>query len=178
MERVLRSTVAAGLAVVSLGLWTSTSAATPPDHQILELDETHVIAETPCGFPIQEHVHGTERVSFHFDRDGNMTRLRMHGSNLRISLTNMDNGKTVESVVAGTTHVELADDGTDTVRITGLHGHLVVPGDGVVEQDSGMVLLASMGPGDPDPTVEQLAGRFDGEPGPFPELCAVLGDDS
>ena len=178
MERIRRSTVATMLAVVTLGSWTSTSAATPPDHHTLELHETHVIAETPCGFPIQEHIHGTERVSVHYDGDGNMARLRVHGSNLRIVLTNMDNGKTVESVLAGTTHVEFGDDDTDTVRITGLHGHLVVPGDGVVEQESGMVLLASMGPGDPDPTVEQLAGRFDGQPGPFPELCAVLGDEA
>lgn len=178
MKRILRSAVSALLVIVTVGLWTSASSATAPIHHTVDLDETHVMAETPCGFPIQEHVHGTERISFHFDRDGDMTRMRIHGSNLRVSLTNLENGKTVESVLAGTTHVEFGDDGTDTVRITGLHGHLVVPGRGVVEQDSGMVLLASMGPGDPDPTVEQLSGRFDGEPGPFPELCEVLGDGS
>lgn len=83
MKWILRRAVSAVLAIVILGLWTNTSGATPPHHMRVELDETHVVTETPCGFPIQEHLHGTERVSFHFDRDGNMTRVRIHGSDHR-----------------------------------------------------------------------------------------------
>lgn len=144
-----------------------------PLHHTIELDRRQVFA-SPCGFPIEEHLTGTERITVHFDAEGHPVRARFGGSNIRLAFTNLDNGKSVESVLASTAHVRYEETGASTIRISGLHGHLVVPGQGVVEQESGLVLLVRVSPSDP-PTVEQLSGRFDGQPGPFPELCDVLG---
>jgi hypothetical protein len=59
-----------------------------------------------------------------------------------------------------------------TVAVTGLGGHLIVPGQGVVAQDSGRFVLFFEGPDDEEPDVLFEGGRADG--GPFPALCEVL----
>lgn len=148
-------------------------AASQPLHETFHLDETRIF-ESPCGFPIEEHLFGTERISLHFDSNGDVTRGRFSGSNLRLRFMRLDTGSSVETPLNSTAHVVWEADGAQRVRITGLHGHLVVPGQGVVEQESGLVLVVDLGSDDGAPTVEQVSGRFDGPPGPFPELCDAL----
>ena len=64
------------------------------------------------------------------------------------------------------------DTGSATVTLTGLSGHLIVPGQGVVAQDSGRIVLFFEDPEDQEPDVLFESGRLDG--GPFPALCDIL----
>ena len=90
--------------------------------------------------------------------------------------TNLDTGKSAESNGSATARVVLGGgtDGRDSVKITGLQGHVAAPGSGSAAQDSGQLVIEAFGPNDEDPIFVSAHGLVEGMGGPFPEMCELL----
>ena len=150
------------------------AGAIPPSHSTVPIDETFVepaAPDGPCAFPVEIHFVAELQLTRYFDRDGNEIRTltRLSGASATFSA----NGKSISDRQNQIEHVRI-DPGTGslTITLTGLAGHLVVPGRGVVAQDSGRLVLFFEGPDDAVPDVLFQGGRHDG--GPFPALCEIL----
>ena len=165
----LLAVVAAGAAVLP-----AVADATPPTRSTLAIDDTFAepaAPDGPCAFPVEVHFTAQLELTRFFDRDGNEIRTlsRLSGASATFSA----NGKSITDRQNPIEHVRIdPETGSMTVAVTGLGGHLIVPGQGVVAQDSGRLVLFFEGPEDEEPDVLFEGGRADG--GPFPALCGIL----
>ena len=161
--------VAAGAAALP-----AVAGALPPDRSTEQIDDTFVepaAPNGPCAFPVQIHFTAQLESTRFFDRDGN--EIRTLTRFLSASATFSANGKSITDRQGGIQHITFdPETGTSTLALTGLTGHLIVPGQGVVAQDSGRVVLFFESPEDEEPDVLFEGGRHDG--GPFPALCEIL----
>ena len=166
---LLLSVVAGG--VVALP---AVAGATPPERSTEHVDDTFVEPAAPvgpCAFPVQVHFTAQLEITRFFDRDGNEIRTltRFMGTSATFSA----NGKSITDRQGGIQHITFdPETGSSTLALTGLTGHLIVPGQGVVAQDSGRLVLFFESPDDVEPDFLFEAGRRDG--GPFPALCGIL----
>jgi hypothetical protein len=150
--------------------------AIPPEHfPVVHVDETDTIPaapEGPCAFAIDVHVVGDVRHTHFFDRQGNVIRELTVFPRFRVTFS--ANGKSITTVSIAAEHVTINPDGSATIAITGLQGHLIVGGGPPVAADVGRLVLFFSGPEDEEPDIVFQAGKFNF--GPFPQLCDVLAD--
>jgi len=163
------------MVVVGAAALSAVANASPPESSTTQLDDTVVIPAAPtgpCAFPVQIHITGQIVTTRFFDQDGTEIRRSVRVST---SATYSANGKSIADQSGGVRHWTLdPQTGSVTVTLTGLAGHLVVPGQGVVVQDSGRVVAILDSPEDQDPDVLFQSGHHIGEGGPFPAVCEVL----
>jgi hypothetical protein len=117
------------------------AAATPPSVVVEQVDRTRTIpAGALCDFDVVLHSEGTSRTTTYTDQQGAFDRFAVHLSHWKTSFTNPETGGTISTVLAGPVIVEALDDGTALVRIPGNDGLLVVPGQGPVYSDNGLIV--------------------------------------
>jgi hypothetical protein len=166
LRRLLALPIAAAATLVLAG----SVLAVPPVRTVDQVDVTFMLPEPVCGFPLVQHVTGTFRRTEFLDRDGQPVRILESGSNFRITITNPANGVSITTVQAVVGHVTLNEDGSGTLALTGLQGHLKDPDGGFIREDIGRMVLYF--PIEGPPTLVSEAGQFAG--GPFPDLCDLL----
>jgi len=177
-ERSFMSKLAAMLGcigVLVLALAATASARPPERFPVVHLDEMEMIPaapEGPCPFAIDVHVVGDIRFTQFLDAEGNVIRELTVFPRFRITFS--ANGKSITTVSTAVEHGTVNPDGSATVAVTGLQGHIIVGGGPPLAADVGRLVLFFTGPEDEDPDVLFQAGKFNF--GPFPQLCDVLAD--
>ncbi len=163
------------LAVVALCALVVVAVATAgkPSHSVTDIDDVFTIPaapEGPCAFEIQGHATGQIRTTEFSDGAGNLTRVISAFPRARVTFS--ANGKSISTVTPSVEHITFNPDGSTTVTITGLSGHLITGGGPPVAADVGRVVFFFSDPDDEEPDVLFQAGPFND--GPFPQLCDVL----
>jgi hypothetical protein len=150
--------------------------AIPPEHfPVVHVDDTFTIPaapEGPCAFAITGHAVGDVRHTHFFDQEGNLIRELTVFPRFRVTFS--ANGKSITTVSNAVEHLTINPDGSATIAITGLQGHLIVGGGPPLAADVGRLVLFFSGPEDEEPDIVFQAGKFNF--GPFPQLCDVLAD--
>ena len=144
-----------------------------PSHSVASLDEAFTIPAAPagpCAFAIQGQATGTIKTTQFFDQAGNFIREISVFPSARVTFS--ANGKSISTVTPSVEHLTLNPDGSATLTITGLSGHLIVGGGPPLAADVGRIVFFFSSPTDMDPDLVFQAGQFND--GPFPQLCAVL----
>jgi hypothetical protein len=156
--------VVAGAAALPAG-----AGASPPDVFTTPIDVSFVVPaapDGPCAFPVQIDVTGQFETTRFFDASGSEVRALIRVSD---TATYSANGKSITARSGGVRHWTFdPQTGSVIIALTGLAGHLVVPGQGVVRQDSGRVVALLDSPDD----VLFQSGHHIGAA--FPALCEVL----
>jgi hypothetical protein len=120
------------------------AGATPPTTTSTVVDRTFTLAAGDAGsFPLTVHNQGIRRVTTFFDSAGNVTRTMIVLINFTQSYTNEDNGKTLSTPLAGPAIIEPNGDGTVTTSIPGNDGRLIVPGEGFIYGDVGLIVYTA-----------------------------------
>lgn len=163
------------LAVVALGalVVVAIAAAGKPSHAVIVIDDVFTIPAAPagpCAFAIQGHATGTVRTTEFFDRSGNLTRVISAFPTARVTFS--ANGKSISTVTPSVEHITINPDGSATLAITGLSGHLITGGGPPLAADVGRIVFFFSSPTDTEPDLIFQAGQFND--GPFPQLCDVL----
>ena len=166
----LRRFLALPIAAAATLLVAGSVLAVTPARTVEDVDVTFELPEFLCGFPLVQHVSGTLRQSVFFDADGQPVRILETVSKLRITISNPATGVSISTLQALTVHVTLHEDGSETVALTGLQGHLKDPDGGFIREDIGRVVIFVPVEG-PEVLISE-AGQFAG--GPFPDLCDLL----
>jgi hypothetical protein len=159
--------------VLTLVLTTVARAAPPQHFPIERIDDTFTI-EDECAFAVIAHVEGAIRNTRFFDRTGTEIRGLTIYPRFRVTFSNPDTGKSITTASPAVEHVTINPDGSATVAVTGLQGHVIVGGGPPLAADVGRVVFFFTGPDDEEPDVLFQAGQFNF--GPFPQLCDVLAD--
>ena len=163
------------VAVMVVGALAASTAATAgrPSHSVETFDNVFTIPaapEGPCAFAIQGHATGTVKTTSFFDSAGNLVREISVFPGPRVTFT--ANGKSISTVTPSVQHFNVNPDGSATLAITGLSGHLIVHGGPPLAADVGRIVFFFSSPDDIDPDLIFQAGQFND--GPFPQLCDVL----
>ncbi len=157
----------AGVASLS----TASAGAAAPQQTVLPIDDTFTVTDI-CPFPIVEHAEGTLRIIDFVDQNGNPTRELFITPGLTVSFS--ANGVTLTTVSPSVGHIALNDDSA-TVMITGLSGHISIPGQGTVALSAGRIVAVIT---DDEPQIVAMNGTFSFGFGDLPpieaELCAAL----
>ena len=169
------SRLAVLIAVMGLGALAVSAAATAggPIHSTETFDNVFTIPaapEGPCAFAIQGHATGTVKTKEFFDSSGNLTRAISAFPRARVTFS--ANGKSISTVTPSVEHITINPDGSATVTITGLSGHLITGGGPPQAADVGRIVFFFSSPTDTEPDLIFQAGQFND--GPFPQLCDVL----
>jgi hypothetical protein len=169
MRRLAVLVACTGLVVLALG---AVARAVPPEHSVVQIDDVFTIPAGPdtCSFPIQGHASGTMRTTTFFDKEGNLIREISVFPQARITFS--ANVKTISTVSPSVEHFTFNPDGSATLTITGLSGHLITGGGPPQAVDVGRVVFFFSSPTDEEPDLIFQAGQFND--GPFPQLCDVL----
>jgi hypothetical protein len=101
------------------------------------VDQTQILSV--CGFPILRHDEGMLIFQDSFDANGNVLWENAIFSNWRITFTNPANNKSLTSVRAYNERFVLSDDGSFKVMSAGLVAELVVPGEGQIAANVGVI---------------------------------------
>lgn len=158
------------LATCSTLLLAGAVLAVPPTRSVDKVDVTFDVPEFLCGFPLVQQVSGTFRLTEFRDAEGQPVRILDTGANVRITITNPATTLSVTTVQASTVHVTLHDDGSQTIVLTGLQGHLKDPDGGFIREDVGRLVIFVPN-GGPEMILSQT-GQWAG--GPWPDLCDLL----
>ena len=167
-QAVLVATV--GVSALALA---AVATAGKPVHSSMQIDETFTIPAAPlgpCAFAIQGHATGIIKTKEFVDDDGNLTRVIAAFPKAQVTFS--ANGKSISTVTPSVEHITFHPDGSATVTITGLSGHLITGGGPPLAADVGRIVLFFDSPTDMDPDLLFQAGQFND--GPFPQLCDVL----
>jgi hypothetical protein len=117
------------------------AAAAQPTVTEESIDRTfHLAAGAACSFPLTIHNEGVRRTTTYVDAEGNMTRTVIHLFGFTQSYTNDTTGETLSTPLAGPAIVEPNGDGTVTTTVPGNDGRIVVPGQGFVYGDVGLIV--------------------------------------
>jgi hypothetical protein len=162
----------AALALAGVASLSAASAdAAAPQQTVLPINDTFTVTDI-CPFPIVEHAEGTLRIIDFVDQNGNPTRELFITPGLRVSFS--ANGVTLTTVSPSVGHTTFNDDSA-TVMITGLSGHISIPGQGTLALSAGRILAVIT---DDDFQIFAVNGTFSfgfGEFGPIEaQLCAAL----
>jgi hypothetical protein len=170
MRRLGVLVATAGVGALAVG---AIATAGPPTHSVVPIDDVFTIPAAPlgpCAFAIQGHATGTIKTTEFFDREGNLVRVISAFPTARITFS--ANGKSISTVTPSVEHFTFNPDGTATLTITGLSGHLITGGGPPQAADVGRIVFFFESPTDMDPDLVFQAGQFND--GPFPQLCDVL----
>ena len=169
MKARLVLTVLALAGVASLSVASADAAA--PQQTVIRIDEAFVVDDI-CPFPIVEHAEGTLRILDFVDRNGNPTRELDITPGLTVSFS--ANGVTLTTVSPSVGHITFNDDSA-TVMITGLSGHISIPGQGKVALSAGRILAVIT---DDEFHIAAMNGTFSFGFGDLPpieaQLCTAL----
>ena len=161
----------ARLALAALALAGVASLSAAPQQTVLPINDTFTVADI-CPFPIVEHAEGTLRIIDFVDQNGNPTRELFISPGLRVSFS--ANGVTLTTVSPSVGHTTF-NDHSATVMITGLSGHISIPGQGSVALSAGRVLAVIT---DDEFQIVAMNGTFSFGFGDLPpieaQLCAAL----
>jgi len=162
----------AALAVAGIACLSAASAdAAAPQQTVLPVNDTFTVTDI-CPFPIVEHAEGTVRIIDFVDQNGNPTRELFITPGFRVSFS--ANGVTLTTVSVSVGHTTFNDDSA-TIAITGLSGHISVPGQGTVALSAGRILAVII---DDEFQIVAMNGTFSFGFGDLPpieeQLCAVL----
>lgn len=163
------------LALVALGalVVVAVAAAGKPTHSVVNIDDVFTIPaapEGPCAFAIDGHATGQIRTTEFVDGSGNVTRVISAFPRARVTFS--ANGKSISTPTPSVEHITFNPDGSATLTITGLSGHLITGGGPPLAADVGRVVFFFSSPDDEEPDLLFQAGQFND--GPFPQLCDVL----
>ena len=153
--------IAAAAAAATVG------AATPTVTEA-NIDRTfHFAAGDACSFPLTIHNEGRRRITTYTDQQGNITRTTIHLNSFTQSYTNDLTGKTLSTPLAGPEIIEQNADGTVTTRVPGNDGRIVVPGQGFVYGDVGLIVFTQL-------DVIMLTGHYESPDLYLEAVCASL----
>jgi hypothetical protein len=163
----------AALALAGVASLSAASAeAAAPQQTVIRVNDTFTVSDI-CPFPIVEHAEGTLRIIDFVDQNGNPTRELFISPGLKVSFS--ANGVTLTTVSPSVGHVTFNDDSA-TVMITGLSGHISIPGQGTVALSAGRILAVIND--DDEPQIVAMNGTFSFGFGDLPpleeQLCAAL----
>ncbi len=165
------ATLAVGAIVAALGVGAATAA--PPQRTAFSIDDTFTV-DGICAFPIVESAHGKGQIIEFVDRDGNVTRELDTTPGLQVSFS--ANGITLTTVSTSVGHWTFNTDGTATLAVTGLSGHISIPGQGTIALSAGRFVAVFSD--DEEPQVIAMNGSFSFGFGDLPpieeQLCAAL----
>jgi hypothetical protein len=150
------------------------AVAAPPEKVTTEFDRTRVIAASPetCPFDIQVQSQGIRNDWTFTDNEGNVVRTMTMLNSFKVAWTNLENGRSLTTPLAGPVIVEPRPDGTVIVYVNGNDGHFVEPGEGPVFSAVGRLVYRAH-PDTLEPIeVLQASGRQD--PAVFPAVCEGL----
>jgi hypothetical protein len=165
VRRLLTVSLAAVLA------WTPAStgfAAGSAFHFSVDVDQTQTLGL--CGFSIRREDVGTLQFVDRFDADGNLILENAIFTNWRITFTNPANGKSVTSIRAYNEQFVQYDDGSFKAVSAGLVAQLVVPGEGQVVSNVGIISV--LFDSSAEPVSVLVAGEHDGPIAQF--VCSYL----
>jgi hypothetical protein len=162
----------AALALAGIACLSAASAdAAAPQQTVLPVNDTFTVTDI-CPFQIVEHAEGTVRIIDFVDQNGNPTRELFITPGFRVSFS--ANGVTLSTVSVSVGHTTFNDDSA-TIAITGLSGHISVPGQGTVALSAGRILAVIT---DDEFQIVAMNGTFSFGFGDLPpieeQLCAVL----
>jgi hypothetical protein len=127
--------VTVSLVIPTVG--TAFAAAPAPEQFRVPVD--HIQTLSVCGFPVLRHDEGTLIFQDSFDENGNVVWENAIFSNWRITFTNPANNKSVASTRAYNERFVLDEDGSFRTMSAGLVAELVVPGQGLVAGNVGVI---------------------------------------
>jgi hypothetical protein len=170
---------AVALSALLLALLAATAGpagATPPTTTETVVNSTfHLPAGAACSFPLTIHNSGLRRVTTFFDDAGNVTRTTILLPRFTQSYTNETTGKMLSTPLAGPAIIEPNGDGTVTTRVPGNDGRLVVPGQGFIYGDLGLIVYTALASSPFTPLdVLMLTGHYEAPSRYLEELCASL----
>jgi hypothetical protein len=120
------------------------AGATPPTVNEVGIDRTfNLPAGAACSFPLTIHNQGIRRTTTFFDAAGNVTRTMIVLIGFTQSYTNATTGKTLSTPLAGPAVIQPNGDGTVTTFVPGNDGRIVVPGEGFVYGDVGLIAFTT-----------------------------------
>jgi hypothetical protein len=153
--------ILAGLFVVLLASLSSSTAAgaASPEPFKVEVNQTQTLSV--CGFPVIRHDEGTLIFQDAFDSNGNLLWENAIFSNWRITFTNPANGKSVSSVRAYNERFVQYEDGSFKAMSAGMVADLVIPGEGLVAANVGLISVIFNASGEPGSVL--IAGEHDGQ---------------
>jgi hypothetical protein len=166
--RVALATAVTAIAAV----FAATARAAPPEQTIISIDDTFTVTGI-CPFPIVERGEGTLRIIDFVDQEGNLVRELGLLPGFKVSFS--ANGTTLTTVSPSVSHITFNDDSA-TFTITGLSGHISVPGEGTVALDAGRLVATFTDDQEPELVVQNGTFSFGfGDLPPIEEqLCDVL----
>jgi len=173
----MRSKVVSLVALLVVAAATAASAnAASPTTTVTQVDRTfHFAAGEACSFPVTIHNEGTRRVTTFSDADGNVTRTQILLPSFTQTATNDLTGATLSTPLAGPVIIESNGDGTVTTRIPGNDGRIVVPGQGFVYGDLGLIVFTADESSPFTPLdILLLAGHYEAPSRYLEALCASL----
>jgi hypothetical protein len=155
--------------VTALPNLASMAAASAPEQYRVPVDQAQTWSA--CGFPIVRHDEGTLIFQDAFDENGNVVWENAIFSNWRITFTNPANGKSLTSVRAYNERYVLYDDGSFKAMSAGLVAELIIPGQGLVAANVGVITATFDSSGELVSIL--VAGQHDGPIAAF--VCPYLG---
>ncbi len=166
-----RVVVAGALCAAALPAAATAAAAAVPVRTVIEVDDTGYAPKSSanCGFDILLHTEGTIRITDHYDGDGELVRSLVTYPGLTYTFINAATGESVTSVSPDPEHYTWNADGSFTIVVTGLVMHWVVPGEGVLGADAGVLVITVAADG--TATEEETGGHHEPR---FPALCQIL----
>ena len=170
MRRLVGLVAVFGIGALAAG---AVAMAGKPTHSVVNFDDEFTIPaapEGPCAFEIDGHATGTVKTTAFTDSSGNVTRVIAAFPMARVTFS--ANGKSISTPTPSVEHTTINPDGSVTVTITGLSGHLITGGGPPQAADVGRIVFFFSSPTDEEPDLIFQAGQFND--GPFPQLCDVL----
>jgi hypothetical protein len=170
MRRLVALVAAMGVGALAVG---AVATAGPPTHSTETFDNVFTIPAAPagpCAYAIAGHATGTVKTTEFFDSAGNLIRTISAFPTARVTFS--ANGKSISTVTPSVEHITFNADGSATLVITGLSGHLITGGGPPLAADVGRIVFFFSSPTDLEPDLIFQAGQFND--GPFPQLCDVL----
>ena len=105
------------LAVLAAFAGAPTAMAAPPAREIHPAGDR--LINDQCTFPVLGHIEGSEIQTTFTDRAGNPIRLLAVFPGNRLTLTNLDTGKSITLGATGSFHLRVEPDGSGSAMVTG-----------------------------------------------------------
>lgn len=142
--------------------------ASAPEQFRAPVDQTQTLYV--CGFPILRHDQGTLILQDSFDANGNVLWENAIFSDWRITFTNPANNKSLTSIRAYNERFVLSEDGSFRTMSAGLVAQVIVPGQGLIAANVGVITVTFDASGQPTSIV--VGGEHDGPIAQF--ICPYL----
>lgn len=155
------------LLLASTPIMVTTVSAAPEQYRV-PVDQTQTLSV--CGFPILRHDEGLLIFQDSIDENGTVLWENAVFSNWRITFTNPANNKSVTSIRAYNERYVLYDDGSFQAMSAGLVAQLIIPGQGQVAANVGVITSVFDASGNLESIL--IAGEHDGQIARF--VCPYL----